>query len=129
MAAFLGGDHVRRPMPSCRCLWRLYLHLEMSSWIAQHQQVRIRLFFCRGCIHIIIEDSVFLQAMIALAGACIHACRATGLHILAFEYDKDIFDALLAPMRRTVVIPQPEILPPDIVPWTLMRRMHQFNAL
>ena len=30
-------DHVRRPMPSCRCLWRLYLHLEMSSWIAQHQ--------------------------------------------------------------------------------------------
>ena len=53
--------------------------------------------------------------MIALAGACIHACRATGCHILAFEEDKDIFDALLAPMRHTVVIPQPEILPPDIV--------------
>ena len=53
--------------------------------------------------------------MIALAGACIHACRAIGRHILAFEEDKDIFDALLAPMRRTIVIPQPGILPPDIV--------------
>ena len=58
---------------------------------------------------------MFLQAMIALAGACIHACHATGRHILAFEADVDIFDALLAPMRRTVVIPQPEIIPPDIV--------------
>ena len=57
---------------------------------------------------------MFLQALIALASACIHACRATGRHILAFE-DKDIFDALLAPMRRPVVIPQPEILPLDIV--------------
>ena len=53
--------------------------------------------------------------MIALADACIHACHATGHHIQAFEEDKDIFDALLAPMRRTIVIPQPEILPPHIV--------------
>ena len=53
--------------------------------------------------------------MIALAGACIHACCATGRHILAFEENEDIFDALLAPMRCIVVIPQPEILPPDIV--------------
>ena len=53
--------------------------------------------------------------MIALAGASIHACHATGRHILAFEEDKDIFDAFLAPMGRTVVLPQPEILPVDIV--------------
>jgi hypothetical protein len=33
-------------------------------------------------------------------GASIHACRATNRHILAFEEDKAIFDALIAPIMR-----------------------------
>jgi hypothetical protein len=45
-------------------------------------------------------------------GSSIQACRATRRHILAFEEDKAIFDALIAPVMRTVVVllAQPQCL-------------------
>ena len=39
-----------------------------------------------------------------LAGACITACHGTGRHILALEGNKDIFDAILKPMKKPVVV-------------------------
>ena len=39
-----------------------------------------------------------------LAGACITACSGTGRHILALEGNKDIFDAILKPMMKPVVV-------------------------
>ena len=39
-----------------------------------------------------------------LAGACITACRGTGRHIVALEGNKDIFDAILKPMRKLAVV-------------------------
>ena len=39
-----------------------------------------------------------------LAGACITACRGTGRDILALEGNKDIFDAILKPMMKPVVV-------------------------
>ena len=42
--------------------------------------------------------------MSLLAGACITACRGTGRHILALEGNKDIFDAILKPMKKPLVV-------------------------
>ena len=42
--------------------------------------------------------------MSLLAGACITACRAIGRHILALEGNKDIFDAILKPMKKPLVV-------------------------
>jgi hypothetical protein len=49
------------------------------------------------------------------SGSCIQACRASGRHILAFEEDVDIFNALIAPqMLKTVVnVSEPPPLAPD----------------
>ncbi len=44
-------------------------------------------------------------------GSSIQACRATRRHILAFEEDKDIFDALIAPVLRTSVVEFPKTAP------------------
>ena len=38
-----------------------------------------------------------------LAGACITACRGTGRHIVALEGNKDIYEAILKPMRKSAV--------------------------
>jgi len=45
--------------------------------------------------------------LLTCAGATIHACQATQHHILAFEEDKAIFDALFVPMMRKAVVSQP----------------------
>lgn len=47
---------------------------------------------------------------VLLTGSCIQACRATCRHILAFEEDKAIFDALIAPILRPAAVnhPQPD---------------------
>ncbi len=37
-------------------------------------------------------------------GSSIQACRATRRHVLAFEEDKAIFDALIAPAMRMPVV-------------------------
>jgi hypothetical protein len=37
-----------------------------------------------------------------MLGASIHACRILSRHVVALEEDKAIFDAILAPMIRTV---------------------------
>jgi len=37
--------------------------------------------------------------------ASIHACQSTGRHILAFEEDKTIFDAVIAPLLRGAPLP------------------------
>ena len=42
--------------------------------------------------------------MSLLVGACITACRGTGRHILALEGNKDIFDAVLKPMKKPLVV-------------------------
>ena len=42
--------------------------------------------------------------MSLLAGACITACRGTGHHIVALEGNKDIFDAILKPMKKPLVV-------------------------
>ena len=42
--------------------------------------------------------------MSLLAGACITACRGTSRHIVALEGNKDIFDAILKPMKKPVVV-------------------------
>ena len=52
-------------------------------------------------------------------GASIQACRAAHRHILAFEEDKDIFDALLAPLIRSAEVlpsqpPRPAIVCTDL---------------
>ena len=39
-----------------------------------------------------------------LVGACITGCRGTSRHILALEGNKDIFDAILKPMKKLVVV-------------------------
>ena len=39
-----------------------------------------------------------------LVGACITAYRGTSRHILALEGNKDIFDAILKPMKKPVVV-------------------------
>ena len=41
--------------------------------------------------------------MSLLVGACITACRSTG-RILALEGNKDIFDAVLKPMKKPLVV-------------------------
>ena len=51
---------------------------------------------------------IFLICVWFISGSTIQACRATRRHILAFEEDKLIFDALIAPvMRKTMVPPEP----------------------
>jgi len=40
-------------------------------------------------------------------GSSIQACQATRRHILAFEEDKQIFDALIALVMRSIVLPKP----------------------
>ena len=42
--------------------------------------------------------------MSLLAGACITACHGTSRHILALEGNKDIFDAILKPMKKPLVV-------------------------
>ena len=42
--------------------------------------------------------------MSMLVGACITACRGTGRYILALEGNKDIFDAILKPMKKPLVV-------------------------
>ena len=42
--------------------------------------------------------------MSLLAGACITACCGTGCHIVALEGNKDIFNAILKPMKKPPVI-------------------------
>ena len=42
--------------------------------------------------------------MSLLAGACIMACRGTGRHIVALEGNKDIFNAILKPMKKPPVV-------------------------
>ena len=49
-----------------------------------------------------------------LAGSSIQACRATHRHILAFEEDKDIFDALIAPAMRTAKVVRHPPPPPAL---------------
>ena len=39
-----------------------------------------------------------------LASACITACRGIGRHIVALEGNKDIFDAILKPMKKSPVV-------------------------
>ena len=39
-----------------------------------------------------------------LADACITACRVTGHHIVALEGNKDIFDAILKPMKKSPMV-------------------------
>ena len=41
---------------------------------------------------------------VTVAGACITTCRGTGRHILALEGNKDIFDAILKPMKKPLVV-------------------------
>ena len=36
--------------------------------------------------------------IVFIAGASIHACRRSGRHLVAFEKDSAIFDAILAPL-------------------------------
>jgi len=36
----------------------------------------------------------------------IHVCHATRHHILAFEENKDIYDALIAPVLRATMVPK-----------------------
>ena len=48
-------------------------------------------------------------------GASIQACHATHHHILAFEEDKDIFDALLAPVIRSAEKPPSQPPRPTMV--------------
>lgn len=56
---------------------------------------------------LILISSITINLMLFVPGACITACRGTGRHILALEEDKDIFEAVLSPMRR---------IPPVVVP-------------
>ena len=42
--------------------------------------------------------------MSLLASACITACRGTGHHILALEGNKEIFNAILKPMKKPLVV-------------------------
>lgn len=39
-------------------------------------------------------------SLLVLEGASIKACRASGRHIVALEKEKDIFDAILFPMKK-----------------------------
>jgi hypothetical protein len=45
--------------------------------------------------------------IVFIAGASIHACRCSGRHLVAFERDSAIFDAVLTPLCDS--------LPPPIV--------------
>jgi hypothetical protein len=46
------------------------------------------------------------QLNVHFLGAAIHACRVLDKHIVALEEDKDIFDAMLAPLiRQFQVVP------------------------
>lgn len=47
------------------------------------------------------------------AGACIQACRASHRHILAFEEDKAIFDAVIGPVLRQAPVENSH-LPPTV---------------
>ncbi len=41
---------------------------------------------------------------LVIVGASITACRSTGRHIVALEEDKEIFDALLLPMKKSIEV-------------------------
>lgn len=58
-----------------------------------------------------------LNSSLFLAGASITACRATGRHILALEKDKEIFEAILQPMKKSTppVVTTEVTEPPPIV--------------
>ena len=51
----------------------------------------------------------------ACLGACIVACRATGRHIVALEENKDIFDAILKPMKKSTAIAMVTLAPAPVV--------------
>lgn len=45
-----------------------------------------------------------MKSLLCMAGASIRACRGTGCHIVALEEDKDIFKAILLPMKKITPI-------------------------
>ncbi len=44
-----------------------------------------------------------MNCMLLFLGASITACRASGRHIVAIEQDKEIFEAILLPMKNTLL--------------------------
>jgi hypothetical protein len=54
---------------------------------------------------------VFSQSF-EIVGAFVHACRRSGHHIVAFESDPLIFEAVLAPLRD--VVPSASIVVPTM---------------
>ena len=48
-------------------------------------------------------STVFSNLRIGFPGSTIQACRATQRHVLAFEEDKEIFDAIIAPVMHATV--------------------------
>ena len=53
--------------------------------------------------------NILFNTFCMVLGSSIHACRATRRHILAFEEDRAIFDALIAPSLRTISVVQPPL--------------------
>ena len=53
------------------------------------------------------DKYVMMCTVVFIAGASIHACRRSGRHLVAFERDSAIFNAILAPLSDS--------LPPPIV--------------
>ncbi len=53
------------------------------------------------------DKYVMMCTVVFIAGASIHACRRSGRHLVAFERDSAILNAILAPLSDS--------LPPPIV--------------
>ena len=48
-------------------------------------------------------STIFSNLRIGFPGSTIQACRATRRHVLAFEEDKEIFDAIIAPVMHATI--------------------------
>ena len=78
----------------------------------------------------------FSNLCIGFPGSTIQACRATRRHVLAFEEDKEIFDAVIALLMHATVAtnkdpPQPVVIDSDPdeedVPIQKIVKTSQFN--
>ena len=63
-------------------------------------------------------STIFSNLCIGFPGSTIQTCHATRRHLLAFEEDKEIFDAVIAPVMHAIVAtnkdePNPMVIESD----------------